>query len=91
MDCSGVLQNLDLWGCSFSSSYSAVDDFNPREPEGSYEITMARPSEWHLALSLLRAAENYGGLGCWLNPTLNGKAFKLNGVRPPAAHTGATC
>jgi hypothetical protein len=78
----GVLQHLDLWGCSFSSSYSAVEDFNPREPDGTYSINMARPSEWHLALALLRAAETFGGLGCWLNPTLSGKAFKLNGVRP---------
>ena len=77
-----MLQHLDLWGCSFSSSYSALDDFNPWEPDGTYRINMARPAEWHLALSLLRAAEAFGGLGCWLNPQLNSKPFKLNGVCP---------
>ncbi|GAX81074.1 hypothetical protein CEUSTIGMA_g8509.t1 [Chlamydomonas eustigma] len=81
---SGPLEKVDLYGCSFQKDVALPEDvkegpvlsFNPHEPDGTYSLNLAMPSERQIALELLEIASQQG-LQTWTSATLDGKKFKL--------------
>ncbi|KAG2447848.1 hypothetical protein HYH02_007304 [Chlamydomonas schloesseri] len=71
----GVLETVDLLGCSFSMGGSSVV-WDPHDPDGVYDLDLEVPAHYQVAVELVGLAALMG-LRSWRNSTLNGKPFRL--------------
>ncbi|KAG2430128.1 hypothetical protein HXX76_010227 [Chlamydomonas incerta] len=71
----GVLETVDLLGCSFSMGGSSVV-WDPHDPDGTYDLDLEVPAHYQVAVELVGLAALMG-LRSWRNATLNGKPFRL--------------
>lgn len=76
----GAIKHLDIFNCGFVIKYNAgYKIFNPKDPDGQYQLDLSKPPDYQVALELMRAAQKQGSKS-WKKPILNKKKFNVDGL-----------
>ncbi|GLI66639.1 hypothetical protein VaNZ11_010475 [Volvox africanus] len=73
----GVIESVDLLGCSFGGMGGSTVVWDPHDPDGVYDLDLETPAHYQVAVELVGLAAHMG-LRSWRAVTLNGKPFRLN-------------
>ncbi|GIL76620.1 hypothetical protein Vretifemale_6114, partial [Volvox reticuliferus] len=72
----GVIESVDLLGCSFGGMGGSTVVWDPHDPDGVYDLDLETPAHYQVAVELVGLASHMG-LRSWRAATLNGKPFRL--------------